>query len=55
MLYVLVPYGHGQTIGDRVMKIRVVKTDGGEPSLMDAFSRHVGLIVSFICIFIGVT
>jgi len=55
VLYFWSIYGHGQTIGNRVMKIRVVKTDGSELSLMDAFIRYVGLIVSFICIFIGVT
>jgi uncharacterized RDD family membrane protein YckC len=47
-------YGHGQTVGNRVMKIRVIKMDGSELTLTDAFIRYVGLIVSFVCVFIGV-
>jgi uncharacterized RDD family membrane protein YckC len=53
-LYFWSSYGHGQTVGARIMKIRVVKTDGSELTLMEAFIRYVGLILSFICIFIGV-
>jgi len=47
-------YGHGQTLGNRALGIRVVKTDGSELSLTDAFIRYVGLILSFLCLFIGV-
>jgi len=46
--------GHGQTLGDRVLNIRVVKTTGTELTLTDAFLRYVGLLLSFLCIFIGV-
>jgi len=53
-LYFWSSYGHGQTVGNRIMKIRVVKTDGSELTLMESFIRYVGLILSFICIFIGV-
>lgn len=53
-LYFWSSYGHGQTVGNRVMKIRVVKTDGTELSLVEAFIRYIGLIVSFVCLFIGV-
>ena len=54
VMYFWSSYGHGQTVGNRIMKIRVVKTDGSELSLMEAFIRYVGLVVSFICLFIGV-
>ncbi|HEY8732812.1 MAG TPA: RDD family protein [Candidatus Limnocylindria bacterium] len=53
-LYFWSSYGHGQTIGNRVMKIRVVKTNGSELSLTDAFIRYIGLILSCVVIFIGV-
>jgi uncharacterized RDD family membrane protein YckC len=53
-LYFWSAYGHGQTLGNRVLSIRVVKTDGSELTLIDAFIRYVGLILSFICLFIGV-
>jgi len=47
-------YGHGQTLGGRVLNLRVVKTTGSELTLTDAFLRYVGLIISFLCIFLGV-
>jgi uncharacterized RDD family membrane protein YckC len=53
-LYFWSSYGHGQTLGNRALNIRVVKTNGSELTLMDAFIRYVGLILSFICLFIGV-
>ena len=53
-MYFWSTYGHGQTVGNRVMKLRVVKTDGSELTLTDSFIRYVGLILSFLCIFIGV-
>lgn len=53
-LYFWSSYGHGQTLGNRALSIRVVKTDGSELTLTDAFIRYVGLILSFICLFIGV-
>jgi uncharacterized RDD family membrane protein YckC len=53
-MYFWSSYGHGQTVGNRIMKIRVIKTDGGELTLTDSFLRYVGLILSFICLFIGV-
>lgn len=53
-MYFWSSYGHGQTVGNRVMKIRVVKTDGSELSLTESFIRYVGLVLSFLCIFIGV-
>ena len=53
-LYFWSSYGHGQTIGNRALSIRVVKTSGSELTLVDAFIRYVGLILSFLCLFIGV-
>ncbi|HTJ59704.1 MAG TPA: RDD family protein [Candidatus Saccharimonadales bacterium] len=53
-MYFWSSYGHGQTLGNRVMKLRVVKTDGSELTLTDTFLRYVGLILSFLCLFIGV-
>ena len=53
-LYFWSSYGHGQTLGNRALSIRVVKTDGTELTLVDAFIRYIGLLLSFICIFIGV-
>ena len=53
-MYFWSAYGHGQTVGNRIMKIRVVKTDGSELSLTEAFIRYVGLVLSFLCLAIGV-
>ena len=53
-LYFWSSYGHGQTIGNRALKIRVVKTDGSELTLVDGLIRYVGLIISCIALFIGV-
>jgi uncharacterized RDD family membrane protein YckC len=53
-LYFWSSYGHGQTLGNRALSIRVVKTDGSELTLVDAFIRYIGLIISCIAIFIGV-
>jgi uncharacterized RDD family membrane protein YckC len=53
-MYFWSSYGHGQTLGDRALNIRVVKTTGAELTLMDAFLRYVGLVISFLVIFIGV-
>ncbi|MDQ2952072.1 MAG: RDD family protein [Chloroflexota bacterium] len=47
-------YGKGQTLGMRVLNIRVVKTDGSQLDLIGAFIRYIGLFVSIICLFIGV-
>ena len=53
-MYFWSSYGHGQTVGNRIMKLRVIKTDGSELTLTDTFLRYVGLILSFLCLFIGV-
>ena len=44
----------GQTIGDKVHNLRVIRTDGSDLSIVQALIRYVGLFVSFIVIFIGV-
>jgi uncharacterized RDD family membrane protein YckC len=47
-------YGHGQTLGNRALSIRVVKADGSELTITDALIRYLGLLLSFFCLFIGV-
>ena len=44
----------GQTIGDKVLNLRVIRTDGSDLSIVQALIRYVGLFISFIVIFIGV-
>lgn len=46
--------GGGQTLGMRVLNLKVVKTDGTSLTLLQAFIRYIGLFVSIICLFIGV-
>ena len=53
-LYFWSSYGHGQTLGKRALSIRVVKTDGSELTLVDAFVRYVGWIISFLVVLLGV-
>jgi uncharacterized RDD family membrane protein YckC len=44
----------GQTIGNKLLNIRVIKTDGSDLSLVVALIRYVGLVISILVIFIGV-
>jgi uncharacterized RDD family membrane protein YckC len=53
-LYFWSTAGHGQTLGMRLLNLKVVKTSGADLTYTDAVIRYVGLILSFICIFIGV-
>ncbi|MGH2450729.1 MAG: RDD family protein [Candidatus Limnocylindria bacterium] len=53
-LYFWSSYGKGQTLGMRALNIRVVKTDGSQLDLIAALIRYVGLIISFVVLFIGV-
>lgn len=46
--------GGGQTLGMRVLNIKVVRTDGSSLTLLQAFVRYIGLFVSIVCLFIGV-
>ena len=44
----------GQTVGDKLLSLRVIKTDGSDLSIVQAFVRYIGLVISFLVIFIGV-
>ena len=44
----------GQTVGDKLLNIRVTKTDGSNLEIGSALLRYVGLIISIAVIFIGV-
>jgi uncharacterized RDD family membrane protein YckC len=46
--------GGGQTLGMRVLNLKVVRTDGSALTLTQALIRYLGLFVSFLCLFIGV-
>jgi len=46
--------GGGQTLGMRVLNIKVIRTDGSSLTILQAFIRYIGLVVSVACIFIGV-
>jgi len=44
----------GQTIGNKLLNIRVIKTDGSDLSIVVALLRYVGLVISVLVISIGV-
>jgi uncharacterized RDD family membrane protein YckC len=44
----------GQTVGSKLLNIRVIRTDGGNLDIGQALIRYIGLIISIIVIFIGV-
>ena len=44
----------GQTLGNKALGIRVVRTDGSDLSITQALIRYVGLVISIICLFTGV-
>jgi uncharacterized RDD family membrane protein YckC len=44
----------GQTVGDKLLNLRVIRTDGSDLTIVQAFIRYIGLFISFIVIFIGV-
>ncbi|OLC56688.1 MAG: hypothetical protein AUH85_05495 [Chloroflexi bacterium 13_1_40CM_4_68_4] len=46
-------YGSGQTLGMRIFKLKVVKTDGTMLDLVGSFIRYVGFVVSAICLGVG--
>ncbi len=47
-------YGGGQTLGMRLLKLRVVGTDGNQIGVVRALLRWVFLFISFVVCFIGV-
>ena len=44
----------GQTIGSKLLNIRVIRTDGSDLTISQALIRYVGLFISILVIFIGV-
>lgn len=44
----------GQTVGMKLLNLRVIRTDGTDLTIAQAFIRWIGLFISFIVIFIGV-
>ncbi len=53
-LYFWSAQGGGQTLGMRVFNLKVVRTDGSALTVVQAIIRYVGLVVSFVVVFIGV-
>jgi uncharacterized RDD family membrane protein YckC len=47
-------YGGGQTLGMRLLKLRVVGTDGNQIGVVRALVRWLFLFISFVVCFIGV-
>jgi uncharacterized RDD family membrane protein YckC len=43
----------GQTIGSKILNIRVIRTDGSDLSLTQAFIRYVGFLIAAIPLLIG--
>ena len=43
----------GQTLGSKLLNIRVVRTNGSDLSLSQALIRYVGFVISALCLLIG--
>jgi uncharacterized RDD family membrane protein YckC len=43
----------GQTIGSKLLNIRVIRTDGSDLTISQALIRYVGFVISVICLLIG--
>jgi uncharacterized RDD family membrane protein YckC len=43
----------GQTIGSKLLNIRVVRTNGSDLSISQALIRYVGFVISALCLLIG--
>jgi uncharacterized RDD family membrane protein YckC len=46
--------GGGQTLGMRVLNLKVIRTDGSALTMTQGLIRYLGLFVSFIVLLIGV-
>jgi len=44
----------GQTLGSKLLNIRVIQTDGSDLDIGKALIRYIGLFISVLCLFIGV-
>src|SRR5438876_11377714 len=42
----------GQTVGDKLLSLRVIRTDGSDLTIVQAFILYVWLFISFFVIFI---
>ena len=47
-------YWGGQTLGMKALGIKVVKTDGSALTISTGIIRFIGLVISIICLLIGV-
>jgi uncharacterized RDD family membrane protein YckC len=43
----------GQTIGSKLLNIRVVRTNGSDLTISQALIRYVGFVISVLCLLIG--
>jgi uncharacterized RDD family membrane protein YckC len=43
----------GQTIGSKLLNIRVIRTDGSDLTVSQALLRYVGFVISAVCLLIG--
>src|SRR6202171_1641106 len=43
----------GQTIGSKLLNIRVIRTDGSDLTISQALIRYVGCVISVLCLLIG--
>jgi uncharacterized RDD family membrane protein YckC len=43
----------GQTIGSKLLNIRVIRTDGSDLTISQALIRYVGFFISALCLLIG--
>ena len=44
----------GQTIGNKLLNIKVIRTNGSDLTISQALIRYVGLFISVLVVFIGV-
>ncbi|WP_188928686.1 RDD family protein [Puia dinghuensis] len=52
--YIVMEYFRGQTIGKKVMRLKVIKSDGSRLTLTDVIKRHLfDLVESVCCVFLA--